>query len=147
MNPNFIGIFDPHAHLRAVLHWEENHFIAEGINNFDINDIKTFLSRLDGHDPRKRFEPNNAIYLISVPKNDPSYRNAVLQELGIQGIIAYPIEEYQKDFLVELNDAKFDKIRENMLGDILTISEEDITRFMADLKEGMGILEELRNLK
>jgi hypothetical protein len=34
-----------------------------------------------------------------------------------------------------------------MLGDILTISEEDITRFMADLKEGMGILEELRNLK
>ncbi len=146
MNSDLIGIFDSCAHLRAILHWGGADFTLESIPGFDITDVEAFLVWLRDHEPRKRFEKNNMIYVKACAQNDPHYLNAVLQELGMQGFLAHSFEEYQKDFLLELNNADFDVIRQNMLGDLFTLHKEDISGFVKDLKEGMDIVGELNEL-
>jgi hypothetical protein len=146
MNPTTIAIFDSQARFRAVLSWNDGVFIPEDITGFHNDDIKTFLAGLANHDPRQRLERDYKTFLAPAPQDSPGYQNAVWQELGIQGFIAYPIEGYQKAFLVQLNDAKFDMIREKMVGDLLSLSKDEIPGFIADLKEGVDIIEELRKL-
>jgi hypothetical protein len=147
MNPNLIAIFDLDMHLRATLSWRGDRFTMDGVSGFNNDDVKLFLLWLNSHDPRKRLEINGTITIALIPKSDQDYRNAVWQELGIQGFSVYPIEEYQKDFLLELNDAKFDRVRKNSLGDLLAVSKADLPRFVEDLKEAVGIVRELNELE
>jgi hypothetical protein len=147
MDFDLIGIFDVRARLRAILSWNGERFVFDGVHGFDGADIKVFLSWLEHDDPRRRVEEHGAIYLIPVPKGDPLYKNAVLQELGIQGFFVRPIEAYQEELLLELNGVKFDAVRQNIMGDLLAIPEEEVGRFMDDLKEGMGIVDEINKLK
>lgn len=147
MNPNLLAVFDPAMHLRATLSWGRESFALEELPGFDNADIKSFLLWLKDNNPRKRVEENGAIGFVRVAKNDQNYRNAVWQELDIRGFSVYPIEKYQRDFLVELNEQKFDKVRQGMMGDILAMPEEKLSDFMADLKEGIEIVRELKDLE
>jgi pyridoxine/pyridoxamine 5'-phosphate oxidase len=133
-------------HLRATLSWENESFALEESPSFDNTNMESFLLWLKDNNPRKRVEENGAIGFVRVAKSDPNYRNAVWQELDMRGFTVYPIEEYQKDFLVELNNQKFDKVRQEMMGDILVMKEEKLSDFMADLKEGVKIIRELKDL-
>ncbi len=142
MNANLIAIFNSGACARCFLQWGDGRFTLESLPDFNNTDIKKFLVWLNDHDPRKQTEQEGVHYFAPVPRTDPAYRDAVLQELEIQGFAAYPVKEYQKDLLLELNDVRFIEIRKRMMGDLLTLSEEDARGFVEDLKKSLDIIAE-----
>jgi hypothetical protein len=147
MNPDIFAIFDPSMHLRATLSWKDDEFALESILGFDNVDLELFLAWLKDHNPHKRIEENQVMGIIAAPKNDPNYRNAVWQELKIRKFLVYPIQNYQKEFLMKLNEPEFDKVRQEMMGDLLTVSEEKTHNFVIDLREGIDIMKGLNDLE
>jgi len=146
MNLDTIGIFDRQARIRAILLWDAGTLTLENIPGFDVKDIQEFLASLSDRNPRRQFEEDGKIYLVPTPEADPLYHSAVLQELQTRGVLAYPIERYQKKFLLALNQSKFDTVRKKILGDMLTVSKEELPRLMEDLEKGMDIVSELNEL-
>lgn len=147
MEYDLIGLFDPRARLRAIMRWVDDVYLLETVPGFDDADIKEFLLWLAANEPSRRLEKNGVTSMTKTSKDDPLYRNAVMQELDAQGFLAYPIKEYQKNLLAVLGDKKFDTVRQVMLGDLLALSEDATAQFLKDLKEGVDILEEIHALK
>ncbi|MDE2018824.1 MAG: hypothetical protein KGJ13_00570 [Patescibacteria group bacterium] len=137
---NYIVIFDAEYRARAFLRREGNgFFILEAVNGFANEDVATFLKSMAERELLLRIGgPEGEIEKIK--PLDRRYFLAMLQGLERGGFVARPIEEYQKQFLLQLNDSAFDVARNAAMGDLLNVKEGKTDEFLKDLREGLALI-------